>query len=817
MDADRWNRVQALFDAALDQTPVERMEFLRLACGDDTGLMQEVVSLLEADEASDDLFEGLAMDALGVSDDTLLDFAFGSLIDKQVGHWRIVEPLGKGGMGAVYLAERAEGGYHQKAALKLLKRGIDSEDIFRRFRAERQILAHLHHPNIAQLYDGGITEDGLPYFAMEYVNGVPLDTYCDTHQLGVDARIRLFLEVCQAVQHAHRNLIIHRDLKPGNILVTEDGIPKLLDFGIAKVMDARANTGDISIAVTRTGFRVMTPEYASPEQVLGLAVNTTTDVYALGIILYELLTGHRPYPPTTGSPKDVEQAITSAEPIRPSTVVKKNRVSLTREEPLTPDIVGTARATSIPQLQQQLSGDLDAICLKALRKAPEERFASVEQFAEDLRRHTQHLPVHAHEWTTAYRVRKFVQRHRGGVWATVGVVLVLTLLTSIYTFSLLRERNRARMEAARAEQITNFLQTVFQAPTTGMGGSEVLTAQDLLQRGVVRIEEDLEGQPEAQAALWELIGNVFSNLGHTRDAVSLLERALAQRQRLYPPDHPAIIDNLSALGRAMQVGGQYDDAEQALWQAVALSEQAWGVADVRTARQQSYLAFLLHLNSKDEEAEQLQRTALATLLASQDETTPQIAEARQQLAVMLDAQGRTEEAWILMNEVIENQRTQWSNGHPRLASSLVLLGDLAVRQEHFARADSLYREALDMQNSLLGDTHAEVGTTLNHLAQSYVQQQRHGDAERVLQESMAVHLQAYGAVHPVTISTQRLLVQVLLLQQKEAEAEAALLTSHHALEMLPDNPMHGLVLEQLIDLYEERGQTAEAARYREML
>lgn len=493
---------------------------------------------------------------------------------------------------------------------------------------------------------------------------------------------------------------------------------------------------------------------------------------------------------------------------------------MTREEPLTPDAVSTVRAMALPQLQRRLEGDLDAICLKALRKAPEERYASVEQFAEDLKRHIHNLPVHACEWTTTYRVRKFVQRHRTGVWATVAVVVVLTLLTSIFTIGLFRERNRARLEAARAEQITAFLNTVFEAPTTGMGGSDVLTAHDLLRRGAVRIEEDLAGQPEVQAALWELIGNVYSNLGHTRDAVDLLERALAQRLALYAPDDPAIISNMAALGKALQAGTRYDEAEQHFREALGRSRAAWGEGDVRTAQQQTHLALLLHLKQQDAEAVVLQRAALAALLDNLEATAPEVAAARQQLAVIVEALGHPEEAEQQMKQVLDAQRAQWPEGHPQLAASLVLQADMAARHQRFSLADSLYHQALAMQRSLLGEEHAEVGMTLNHLAQSQMRQQAFADAEQTLRESLDIHTQTYGRVHPVTIDTRRLLIDVLLPLGKPAEAVAL---SEQALEEMravdqPDEPTLGLVLSDLARSYQAQGQTDRAeAAWRESL
>ena len=445
----RCAEADVLFDQALDLPPEERSAFLNAACDGDAVLRQTVETLLfhaEADEVRAGFPEGfLEKKPLGL-DGLLRQVAEGleeeledPLKGQRIGPYRITDEVGRGGMGVVYRAERIEGPFSQQVAIKVLPRGRDTAALLRRFEQEQRVLALLDHPHIARLLDGGLTEGGRPYFVMEYVDGEPLDAYCDRHRLSIGKRLRLFLAVCEAVQYAHQNLVVHRDLKPSNILVAapteEGGQPalasrglqvKLLDFGIAKLLSGEGASGPGEI-LTRTGERLLTPEYAAPEQIRGEAVTTATDVYGLGVLLYELLTGQRPCHTTGRSRYEVEQAVCKTEPTRPSVAVTRPVVetgAATHGEP-SPEAVGRARRLRVDQLQRTLRGDLDAICLKALRKEPEARYASVEALADDLRRYATGLPVQARRGSVGYRARKFVRRHRWGVAAAAVFVLLL--------------------------------------------------------------------------------------------------------------------------------------------------------------------------------------------------------------------------------------------------------------------------------------------------------------------------------------------------------------------------------------------------------
>jgi eukaryotic-like serine/threonine-protein kinase len=449
MTPERWAVVKGLFDEAAERAAAERADFLRAACGADEELRWQVEDLLAAHAAAGSFIERPALDKETLwFDGREGEPPAADLNLRRIGPYRLLKEIGKGGMGAVYLAVRDDDEYRKEVAVKLIKRGMDTEDVIRRFRHERQILASLDHPHIARLLDGGTSEDGLPYFVMEHIAGEPIDRYCDRHSLSIAARLRLFRDVCAAVHYAHQRLVVHRDLKPSNILVTPDGTPKLLDFGIARVLDPEA-AAEFS-ELTRPGDRVMTPEYASPEQVRAEAVTTASDVYTLGVILYELLSGRRPYRLKRRTLDEYLRVICEQEPERPSTAVGRVEIE-NGADPLgsavTPETVSRTREGQPARLRRRLRGDLDNIVLKALQKEPARRYGSAERLADDLRRHLEGLPVTAQTATPFYRSAKFVRRHRVGV--TAAALIALTLISG--SAATLRQARIARAEQVKAE------------------------------------------------------------------------------------------------------------------------------------------------------------------------------------------------------------------------------------------------------------------------------------------------------------------------------------------------------------------------------
>jgi len=450
MKPERWEQIESLYYAARERGPDLRASFLDQACAGDASLRLEVESLLASDEQAGDF---LNTPAMKIATEEIAEERARSLVGRQLGHYRLLSQLGAGGMGEVYLAARADDQFRKQVAIKLVKRGMDTDNILRRFRHERQILAALDHPNIARLLDGGVSEDGLPYFVMEYIAGKPITEYCDSHQLSTEARLNLFRQVCAAVHYAHQNLVVHRDLKPGNILVSEEGAPRLLDFGIAKVFNPELASPTLDL--TAPEMRLMTPEYASPEQVRGEPITTASDIYSLGVVLYELLTGHHPYRTRNLPPSEIIRIVCEKEPEKPSDSIADCGLKVADSKSRWPLISRlktrmwflTRNPQSAIRNPQSLRGDVDNIVLMALRKEPERRYGSVMQFSEDIRRHLEGLPVIARKDTLGYRSAKFLQRHKAGVAVTaLFLTLIIGFIVSLAVKSaqVTRERDNNR-------------------------------------------------------------------------------------------------------------------------------------------------------------------------------------------------------------------------------------------------------------------------------------------------------------------------------------------------------------------------------------
>ena len=587
MTPEHWQRVKELVGQALEIDPAQRPAFLAQACAPNPSLLADVERLLAAEQRAGSVFLNEPAPLQLVQPDS--EQASDRRIGQVFGPYKIVSVIGEGGMGTVYRATRADDQYQKEVAIKLVHAGKDSAFVVFRFKNERQILAALDHPNIARLLDGGTTFDGVPYFAMELIEGQPIDAYCVLHHLSIDARVKLFLDVCSAVQYAHRRLIVHRDLKPGNILVTAEGVPKLLDFGIAKILDAGVSQ---PIDQTTISLQILTPAYASPEQVRGEPITTSSDVYSLGVVLYELLTGIQPYRVASRTAESMARAIREQEPIRPSTAVR--RMSSAAQGADADGKCETHSSAGLPdspeKLSKRLAGDLDNIVLMALRKEPDRRYASVEQLAEDLRRYMDNLPVHAAKDTLSYRTRKFIARHMAAVVAgfSIATILVGALLVT------LREARIARQERVRAEQrfndvrkLANSLMFDIHDSIQGLPGSTA--ARKMLVDRALTYLDSLARDPGSDASLqrelaagYDKVGDVqgspySSNLGDTKGALESYRKALAIRQQLAKSNPANALDALSVARSQRNVAGVA--ANRADPDAVEQSKQALAFAE----------------------------------------------------------------------------------------------------------------------------------------------------------------------------------------------------------------------------------------------
>jgi len=714
---DRWRQIDDLFAEALERPAGEREAFLAAACRGDAELLRAVEELLAADEesASATFLERPAGELLG----------FMPELQGRLGPYRLLRRLGDGGMGTVYLARREDEHYERDVAVKVIRSGVQSPEALHRFFAERQILARLEHPNIARLYDGGSTEDGRPYLVMELVEGMPVDEYCDAHQLSIDRRLDLFRRICSAVEYAHQNLLVHRDLKPANILVTAAGEPKLLDFGIAKRLEPGSSTVP---DMTRTGLRMMTPVYASPEQIRGEAIATTSDVYALGVLLYELLAGRSPYRGVNGLPHEIERAICEQEPERPSVALFRAVAGA-----LPPEAIAEARGMRPHALQRRLRGDLDNIVLMALRKEPGRRYGSAAQLARDLDSHLQSLPVMARPDTLPYRARKFARRHRAGMAAAAVVVL----LVAGFIGSLIVQGRRIARERDKARYSLTFLLDTFKDADPYHTKGERLTADEIMTRGAERVSRDLSRQPDVQAALMDAIGEVERGLGRYDRAEPLLERGLELRSATFGPSSMEVADSLEHLGRLKQDRSAYADSENLLRRALAIKRSLLGDRRLEIAKVLNRLGELLVTKGEPTEAEKLHREALSIAMRVEGAIGPTVAESLLLLAKSKKGLGNYAAAERIARQGLIVERKVLDPQDPGLYRFQANVGEVLIEAGKFKEAEKLLRASLQAQRRILGQEHPDLAMTLAHLATALHRQGRWAESEAIHREALA--------------------------------------------------------------------------------
>lgn len=712
MTLDRATKIQEIYKEATKLLGNERAEFIQATCREDDALRTEVQTLLDSQ-----LETVLDSEALTVAapdgyrftttphhDDATIGLSSvpmfaDDMIGRQIGAYKIEREVGRGGMGAVYMASRADKQFQTQVAIKLVKHGMGNDFVIRRFLSERQILAYLNHPNIARLLDGGATEDGSPYFVMEYIEGLPITQYCDLHRLTTAERLKLFQQVCSAIQYAHQNLIVHRDIKPGNILVTDKGEVKLLDFGIAKLLAPELSPTD----TTAQFGRLMTPDYASPEQVKGAPITTASDIYSLGVLLYQLLTGHRPYHITNTSPMEMVRLICEQEPDRPSTVINRSITLATQKEPteqtLTPEDVSKLHNSQPDKLRKQLTGDLDNIILKAMRKEPLRRYASAEQFSEDIRRHLEGRTVTARPDTLSYRAKKFIQRNKVGVAAAV--LLVLTLLggiigTTWQAVAAKRERVRAERRFGDVRKLANSFLFEFHDSVKDLAGAT--PARELVVKRALEYLDSLSQEAgndfslqQDLATAYEKVGDVqgdpyTASLGDTASALDSYRKSLIIREKLatVASTNPVIRNQLAAsyfkVGSMNWLQGKLDEAVDNQQKAIKINEELiasdpsnidW---QIELARNYAYFGDTLAEKGNLEEA-----------LASENKS---LAMRQELLTTSTDNESR-------------KKRTQ------ELGSSYIKLGDVLWRSGKIAETLENYGKAVKILEPLLAENPAD--------------------------------------------------------------------------------------------------------------
>lgn len=767
-----------LLDATLAQPPEAREAFARRACAGDAARLAHLLELVTTHDRAAAWFDDLASDLAADAD---LEIDAADARARLVGPWRLIRLLGRGGMGSVYLAERADGQFEQQAALKLSRVGFDDESAMARFVAERQIVARLEHPNIARLIDGGVAADGRPYFAMELVDGQPLMEYVHTRALAVRDRLALFIQLGDAVQYAHGHLVVHRDVKPSNVLVTPDGVPKLLDFGIAKLF----HPGDLGADATATRDRALTPVYAAPEQIAGGTITTATDVYAMGVVLYELLSGARPFDAEGRPPRDLEDDVLYRPPERPSA-----RVSDARR-------------------RRQIAGDLDTICLTALRKEPERRYQSAQQLTDDVRRHLEGRPVSARADAVMYRGAKFVRRHAVGVAMTaiVGIlVLVAGILLTVQSARTARERDKA-------QQVAALLTDVFEvADPSEIRGAQI-TAREVLDRGVERIERTLASQPDVQADLLGVLGRVHRNLGLYERATGLATRSAALVAGREGERSAAASRARSQLGELLYLKGDYPGAERVLRDAMAVQEAA-APAGADLAMTLNHLGKSLQAQGRLDEAEAVLRRAWGISASARNAPPAAVAEVLTNLGAVMFVRNRLDEAETFFQQALEIRRRELGDEHPLVAGGLSNLATVQSRKGNLDAAERTGREALLVARRVYGDEHPRVATVLNNLGLTELARKNPAGAEPWLAESLAQRRKLLPSSHPdlaQSLANLGLVVQYLARPQEAL----ALYTEALAIRRQALGEDHLLVAQTLNNLgllHQSMGDLAGAQR-----
>ena len=733
------------------------------------------------------------------------------LSGNRIGPYRILRSLGIGGMGEVYLAERADQQFVQQVAIKIVRGGVLTRGVQSRLKAERQILAQLDHPNIAHLLDGGETADGAAYIVMEYIDGIPIDAYCDSRQLDINARLRLFQIVCGAVHTAHQNLIVHRDLKPSNILVSAEGVPKLLDFGIAKLLDDRQALQH-TLAVTHADIRVMTPDHASPEQVRGQPITTASDVYVLGVVLFELLTGTRPFIIPSLRLRDIERVICEQEPVRPSAVFAD-------EADVNVRTIALARGTTALRLRRTLEGDIDTIVLMAMRKEPPRRYASAQQMASDIQRHLDGMPVIARQDTFAYRTQKFVRRNWLAVGAGVGLFAItaaFAAITYVQSLHIAAERDQvtlqranAERERARAEEVSEFLVNLFKLSDPEENRGNQVTARELLNSGAQRLRTGLQDQPATRAALLATVGAVYNSLGLYRDALPVLDESLA----LQRDAHDRVrLSTLLAQGRARLGSGDLGGADTSLQSALRLAQSNFGAGSLETARSLWGLGELRHAQGRFNDAEGLYKRGL-TLFETQHAAPTDVSWLLDDLAKIYEREQQWALAKITYERALDIDRHLLGEDHPRIAVHLHNLAFVTENLGELKQAEVLYRDAINRQERIYGEHHPITASAWGNFGLLLQREGRLSEAEPYLRRALAVMLSLYGPNH-FDVAYNRVSLAMLLHEKGDlsaAESEYRQALTVYDKTLPPEHQWRASALMHLARLLAERGKAAEAA------
>ncbi len=844
MRENDWKNVKEIFLAATERPFDERATFIAEKCGEDTELLNEVQSLLASHNSDTQFIEKPAVNLSSILSNGATNGA-----GKTLGKYKIVMEIGRGGMGAVFLAERDDGEFSQQVAIKVLGQALPDSEIVRYFKREREILASLNHPFIARLLDGGVTPDGLPFFVMEYVEGVSVLEFATRENLSINERLHLFTQICEAVGFAHRNFIVHRDIKPNNILVTNDGTPKLLDFGLAKMINP--NIAKTDILQPDTAFLAMTPAYASPEQMRGKPITTASDIYSLGIVLFELLTNERPYQFDTDNLAEIVRVVCETEPTRPSSRLRpKSKVQNPKSEKQ------DLNPKSKIQNPKSLQGDIDNIVLMALRKEPLRRYQTAEQFAEDIKRHLNSLPVVARQNNFKYRASKFVKRNTIGVLAAT--LIFLSLIGGIA--ATLWQSRQTQKEKEKAESINVFLGRMLKYSNpiykSLQKGGQAATINDVLDEAADRLKQgEFDNQPEVKAELLHTVAASYAGQGKLALARELLQEYVDLTTKLYNEDHPKRIESLSVLATLIFSTGEMNGSEKLYRQVLPRlrDEQIKGNIKAEIlADGLNNFAYLRRTQGDSHEAEMLFRESLAlNLQMSVDEANFTNGVTQSVLASTLADQGRFDEALQTAREGVEEQRRSGFAKTPTFAFNLTVLSGFLTEKSEFAEADADLREAEDIFRKNLSQSNLWLGDNLRNQAISFYFQGKYSEAIQKADETLKIYEESFGKHYdhyPTTLMIKGLslakigqtneaenllrealklrtdslpkehfwvaiaesaLGECLMIEKKYAEAEPLLRESYESLKISQgeQNPRTVLAQNRLVKLYRDWNKT----------
>ncbi|MFN2372962.1 MAG: tetratricopeptide repeat protein [Cyclonatronaceae bacterium] len=744
-----WSKIKCIFSEALILEKNERARYLEKICEGDSELMSEVQSLLDSHDMPgtiDRPIENLRMSVISKARGNLM-------IGKLIGKYKIIKELGHGGMGSVYLAERADGEYVQRTAIKLQHSPFVSEAQVQGFKSERQILASLEHDHIARLLDGGLTTQGQPYYVMEFVDGKPIDEYCDEKRLTINERLELFQDVCSAVQYAHRKLVVHRDLKPSNILVANEGSVKLLDFGIAKVLggggDAASGNPSDEVRPGWQGFQPLTPSYASPEQVLGLTITTASDIYQLGVVLYELLVGYRPYKIDGDSPAELERVVCSSDPESPSNRLQHGDQScLTESSELAK--ISEARKTGISQLHRLLRGDLDVIIMKAIHKKPDCRYDSADQLSGDIKRYLEKKPVLAHQQSKLYRAQKYVLRNPFEITA----MLLISLLVAGYLITITWQTQKthealaqAQREADKSAQVVEFMLGMFRAGDPRANRGDRVTAGELIERGLSEANR-LDNRPELQANMYNVIGKVYTGLGRYNDAVVSLEKAVEIQHGYAGSTGTEIARYMNDLAVALTRQGKYGEAYTMYRESLDILIEQYGEIHPEIANTLDLMGSWIPVTGFDE-AKDIRYRVLEIRKELNGENHLLTADAYMKVGQIERSMAEPEKAILSFSKALEIRKNELGPVHPDVAESMIFMADVhRLYNLDPATSGRLYREALAILDESVGELHFSRLHGLSGLATLLSGRGDHAGAVELYLEGLEIRLAVYGEEHP---------------------------------------------------------------------